>query len=106
MTHVITVAPTTEGWVMQSGENAPLLFETSAQTVWSARKVGEAVASGGVAAEIVVLNRDGRQAGRCQDLPPGNFLPVTLHARLLCSAPIPQTPDMVARCLAHLVHDG
>jgi hypothetical protein len=64
MTHVITVAPTTEGWAMQSGQNAPLLFETSAQAVWSARKVGEAVASGGVAAEIVVMNRDGRQAGR------------------------------------------
>jgi hypothetical protein len=64
MTHVIRVAPTTEGWIMQSGENAPLLFETSAQAVWSARKVGEAVAASGLAAEIVVMNRDGGQAGR------------------------------------------
>jgi hypothetical protein len=64
MHHVITVAPTAEGWAMQSGENAPLLFETSAQAVWSARKIGEAVAAGGTAAEIVVINRDGGQAGR------------------------------------------
>ena len=64
MHHVITVAPTTEGWAMQSGANAPLLFETSAQAVWSARKVGEAVAASGVPAEIVVMDRDGGQAGR------------------------------------------
>jgi len=64
MLHVITVAPTAEGWSMKSGENAPLLFETSAQAVWSARKIGEAVASSGVAAEIVVIDRNGGQAGR------------------------------------------
>jgi hypothetical protein len=64
MHHVIIVMPTAEGWAMQSGENAPLLFETSAQAVWSARKVGEAVAESGLAAEIVVLGRDGAQAGR------------------------------------------
>ncbi len=64
MHHVITVAPTVEGWAMQSGENAPLLFETIAQAVWSARKVAEAVAASGLAAEIVVVNRDGGQAGR------------------------------------------
>lgn len=64
MQHVITVAPTAEGWAMKSGGNAPLLFETSAQAVWSARKVAEAVAASGLAAEIVVMNRDGGQAGR------------------------------------------
>jgi hypothetical protein len=64
MLHVITVAPTAEGWSMRSGENAPLLFETSAQAVWSARKVGEAVASSGIPAEIVVMSRDGAPAGR------------------------------------------
>jgi hypothetical protein len=64
MHHVITVTPTAEGWAMKSGENAPLLFETSAQAVWSARKVGEAVAASGLSAEIIVMNRDGGQAGR------------------------------------------
>ncbi len=64
MQHVITVAPTTEGWAMKSGANAPLLFETSAQAVWSARKVAEAVAASGVPAEIVVMARDGGQAAR------------------------------------------
>ena len=64
MRHVITVAPEAEGWAMRSGENQPLVFETSAQAVWSARKVGEAVADTGVAAEIVVLHRDGGVAGR------------------------------------------
>ena len=73
MRHVIRVAPTAEGWSMQSGENAPLLFETSAQAVWSARKVGEAVASSGVAAEILVIDRGGGQVGRylCPALTPG-----------------------------------
>jgi phosphatidylinositol alpha-1,6-mannosyltransferase len=64
MQHVIVVSPTRDGWVMRSGDGEPLLFESSAQAVWSARKVGEAVAEGGVPAEIVVLQRDGRQAGR------------------------------------------
>jgi hypothetical protein len=64
MQHMITVAPTIEGWAMRSGDNAPLLFETRAQAIWSARKVGEAVAASGLAAEILVLNREGGQAGR------------------------------------------
>jgi hypothetical protein len=64
MQHVITVALTSNGWAVMSGENPPLMYETSAQAVWSARKVGEATASSGVPAEIRVLDRDGRQAGR------------------------------------------
>ena len=54
---------------MRSGENAPLLFETRAQAIWSARKVAEAVAATGLGAEILVLNRDGGRAG-CYVCPP------------------------------------
>ena len=64
MRHVITVAPETAGWALRSGHNEPLLFESSAQAVWSARKVGEAVAETGVPAEIIILQRDGGVAGR------------------------------------------
>ena len=62
--HVITVAPTAEGWTVRNGQGAPLVFESSAQALWSARKVGEATAAGGVSAEVRVLDRNGAEAGR------------------------------------------
>ena len=64
MRHVITVTPEATGWTLRSGGNEPLVFESSAQAVWSARKVGEAVADTGVAAEIIILQQDGAVAGR------------------------------------------
>lgn len=61
---VITVAPTEQGWAVSSGRGEPLVFESGAQAVWSARKVGEAAAAGGAAAEVRVLDREGRVAAR------------------------------------------
>ena len=64
MLHVIKVAPTRGGWEMRSGSGKALLFESSAQAVWSARKLGETLAEGGAAAEVQVIETDGRLAGR------------------------------------------
>ncbi len=64
MLHVIKVAPASGGWRMQNGSGPPLLFESSAQAVWSARKLGETLAEGGAAAEVQVMEKDGRMAGR------------------------------------------
>ncbi len=64
MLHVIKVAPAQGGWEMRRGSGQPLLFESSAQAVWSARKLGETLAEGGAAAEVQVIETDGRLAGR------------------------------------------
>ena len=68
MLHVIKVTPATDGWRMLTGSGQSLLFESSAQAVWSARKLGETLAEGGTTAEVQVMQGDGRVAGRylCQ----------------------------------------
>jgi len=71
MAHIVSVEPAKDGWIVRSGEAPPLRFDTSAQAVWSARKVGESLADAGVAAEIVILDRDAKVAARfvCQPAP-------------------------------------
>jgi|GEM_PF-1712410 hypothetical protein len=71
MAHIVRVEPAQEGWLVRSGEAPPLRFDTSAQAVWSARKVGESIADAGLAAEIVISDREGRVAARfaCQPAP-------------------------------------
>jgi hypothetical protein len=64
MAHLVSVEPAQDGWMVRSGEAPPLRFDTSAQAVWSARKVGESMADAGVAAEIVILDREGKAAAR------------------------------------------
>ncbi len=64
MPRMITVRPVNEGWALLNGDSDPLVFETSAQAVWSARKLGETLAEGGVDSEIQVMQRDGGLAGR------------------------------------------
>ncbi len=64
MCDVITVTPVNEGWALRHGAADPMVFETSAHALWSARKLGEALAEGGVEAEIQVIQRDGGLAGR------------------------------------------
>jgi len=65
MTEVILVAPTEGAWRVQRGADKPWLFESRAQAEWSARRLGEALAEGGVAAEIrILLGDDGPLAGR------------------------------------------
>jgi hypothetical protein len=64
MAEVIVVAPTESAWRVQRGTADPWLFETRAQAEWSARRLGEALADGGVAAEIRIQLGDGKSAGR------------------------------------------
>ncbi len=64
MCRVITVTAVNEGWALRNGDADPLLFETPAHAVWSARKLGETLAEGGVETEIHVIQRDGGLAGR------------------------------------------
>ena len=64
MCKVITVTAVNEGWALRNGDADPLLFETPAHAVWSARKLGETLAEGGAAAEVQVIRKDGGLAGR------------------------------------------
>ena len=64
MCKVITVTAVNEGWALCNGDADPLVFETPAHAVWSARKLGETLAEGGVETEIHVIQRDGGLAGR------------------------------------------
>lgn len=64
MAQVIIVAPIEGGWLVQRGTNEPWMFESGAQAEWSARKLGEAIAESGEAAEILVCLKDGELAGR------------------------------------------
>ena len=64
MAEVIVVAPTEGAWCVQRGMTAPWLFESRAQAEWSARRLGEALAEGGQAAEVCVILDDGAVAGR------------------------------------------
>jgi hypothetical protein len=64
MAEVIVVAPTEGAWRVQRGTTRPWLFESRAQAEWSARRLGEALAEGGVAAEVRVVLDDGAVAGR------------------------------------------
>ena len=64
MAEVIVVAPTEGVWRVQRGITEPWLFESRAQAEWSARRLGEALAEGGVAAEVRLMQGDGALAGR------------------------------------------
>ena len=64
MAEVIVVAPTEGAWRVQRGKTEPWLFESRAQAEWSARRLGEALAEGGLAAEVQVLLGEGRVGGR------------------------------------------
>jgi hypothetical protein len=64
MLRTIRVTPVAEGWEVTSASGEPLLFQTSAQAVWSARKLGETLAEAGHEAEVVVMQKNGRIAGR------------------------------------------
>lgn len=64
MAEVIVVAPTEGAWRVQRGKTEPWLFESRAQAEWSARRLGEALAEGGVATEVQVLLGEGRVGGR------------------------------------------
>jgi hypothetical protein len=64
MAEVIVVAPTEGAWRVQRGTSDPWLFETQAQAEWSARRLGEALAEGGVAAEIRFQLGAGKPEGR------------------------------------------
>ncbi len=64
MAQVIVVAPIEGGWCVQRGMAEAWMFESRAQAEWSARRLGEALAEGGEAAEIRVLRGDGAVATR------------------------------------------
>ncbi len=70
MLRVITVEPVADGWALDTGAAGPLIFDDGAQAVWSARKVGEALAEGGVPAEIRIRDREGILAGQFLCSPP------------------------------------
>lgn len=72
MAQTIVVAPIEGGWLVQRGTAEPWMFESGAQAEWSARKLGEAIAEGGDAAEILIYVKTGELAGRvlCQPNPP------------------------------------
>ncbi len=64
MAQLVVVAPIEGQWRVQRGRAEPWMFESQAQAEWAARRLGEALAEGGEAAEIHVLRRDGSLAGR------------------------------------------
>lgn len=64
MACVITVAPAKGGWGVSREGGEPWVFESGAQAEWSARKLGEALADSGTAAEIHIVLRDGSLGGR------------------------------------------
>ena len=64
MAEVIVVAPIEGGWCVQRGMSEPWMFETRDQAEWSARRLGELLAEAGQAAEVRVLQADGRIASR------------------------------------------
>ena len=64
MASLITVAPAPGGWSVSRDGAPSWVFESGAQAEWSARKLGEALAQSGLAAEIHVVLRDGSLAGR------------------------------------------
>ena len=64
MAEVIVVAPTEGAWRVQRGITEPWLFESRDQAEWSARRLGEALAEGGVAAEVRLMRGDGSVVGR------------------------------------------
>ena len=64
MAEVIVVAPIEGQWCVQRGMTEPWVFAGRPQAEWAARRLGEALAEGGEAAEIHVLQSDGSLAGR------------------------------------------
>ena len=64
MAEVIVVAPTEGAWRVQRAMTEPWLFASRAQAEWSARRLGEALAEGGSAAEVCVVLDDGAVAAR------------------------------------------
>ena len=60
MAEVIVVAPIEDCWCVQRGMAEPWMFETREQAEWSARRLGELLAEAGRAAEVRVLQADGR----------------------------------------------
>ena len=62
----IVVAPIEGGWLVQRGTAEPWMFETGAQAEWCARRLGQVLAEGGEAVEILVYLKDGILAGRIQ----------------------------------------
>ncbi len=71
MSHVITVAPRDGGWTMRSGAAEPVYFASGAEAEWCARKLGEAMAEAGAAADVHIMLRDGGLAGRFLFQPAG-----------------------------------
>lgn len=71
MAQVIVVAPIEGGWLVQRGTAEPWMFETGAEAEWCARRLGQVLAEGGEAAEILVYLKDGVLAGRilCEPSP-------------------------------------
>lgn len=64
MSQVIVVAPIEGGWVVQRGTSEPWSFASGARAEWSARRLAEALAEGGEAAEILIYLKTGELAGR------------------------------------------
>ena len=64
MACLIIVAPAPGGWSVRRDGAEAWVFESGAQAEWSARKLGEALAQSGLAAEIHVVLKDGSLAGR------------------------------------------
>jgi hypothetical protein len=65
MTEVITVAPSHGAWIVgRSAKVGPQVFKSGVTAEAAARQLGEAIASGGEAAEIHIFLRDGSLAER------------------------------------------
>jgi len=74
MTEVITVAPSHGAWIVGRGaKSGPQVFRSGATAQAAARQLGEAIASGGEAAEVHIFLRDGSLAERllCPAARPG-----------------------------------
>ena len=65
MTEVITVVPAQDGWcVRQEASGVSQMFASGAKAEGAARRLGEALARTGQAAEIHIYLRDGSLGGR------------------------------------------
>lgn len=65
MAHVIRVEPLADGWAVRHGDtDNPQVFMSGAKAETAALSLGARLADAGDAAEVQIILRDGRVAGR------------------------------------------
>ncbi len=65
MPHLIRVEPLANGWAVRHGDvENPQVFASGAKAETAAMRLGERLADAGNSAEVRIILRDGRLAGR------------------------------------------